>query len=131
MHSGLASSDVPEFALGIVLGHALRRTPDRPRSFVVDSLREASLAGALLLCTFALGSGLASRALGVALADRIAIESGILAPIFALLVWQIARGQGLLQKLLSGSRSPCIAWSGSGTCPQNETAPRLVQGSSV
>ncbi len=34
------------------------------------------------------------------LANRIAIEGGALAPFFALLIWQLASGRGLLQQFL-------------------------------
>jgi peptidoglycan/LPS O-acetylase OafA/YrhL len=93
---------LPEFALGIVVGHALRCTPARPRSTGLDTLCELGLAGALIACVWALGAGLPAKLSGVPLADRIAIESGALAPIFAVTVWQLARGRGLLQRVLSG-----------------------------
>jgi len=92
-----------EFLLGVAVGHALRRTPARTqRSRAADTLRELVLSGALLGCALALGSGLPGHLTGVRLADRIAIEGPLLAPLFALLVWQLARGQGVLCLLLSG-----------------------------
>jgi peptidoglycan/LPS O-acetylase OafA/YrhL len=93
---------LPEFALGIVVGHALRGTPAGPRSTSLDTVCEIGLACALIVCAQALGSGLPGKRSGVPLADRIAIESGALAPIFALTVWQLARGRGLAQRILSG-----------------------------
>ena len=92
---------LPEFALGIALGHALKSTPERPRSVAADTLREAALLAILLAAGLALGLGLPSRLIGLPLADRIVIEGGSLAPIFALWVWQLARGRGLGQRLLS------------------------------
>ena len=92
---------LPEFALGIVVGHALRCTPTRARSTTLDTAREIGLALAVIGCGQVLGSGLPGRLSGVALANRVAIESGVLAPIFALVVWQLARGRGLLQRILS------------------------------
>jgi peptidoglycan/LPS O-acetylase OafA/YrhL len=91
-----------EFLLGVAVGHALRKTAVRPRAVAADTLRELLLAGGLFGCATALGSGLASRLSGVALADRIAIEGPLLGPLFALLVWQLARGDGLLRRALSG-----------------------------
>jgi peptidoglycan/LPS O-acetylase OafA/YrhL len=93
---------LPEFALGIVVGHALRCTPARPRSTALDTMCELGLACALIICAQALGSGLPGKLSGVPLADRIATESGALAPIFALTVWQLARGRGLMQRILAG-----------------------------
>ena len=92
---------LPEFALGIVLGHALRCTPARPRSVALDTVCEIGIGSALIICARALGSGLAGQLFSVPLADRIAIESGVLSPIFAVLVWQLARGRGLMQRMLS------------------------------
>lgn len=92
---------LPEFALGIALGHALRNTPVRDRSVAADSAREVILVSALVASAWALGSGLPSRLTGIALADRVAIEGGALAPLFALLTWQLARGDGLLRRQLS------------------------------
>jgi peptidoglycan/LPS O-acetylase OafA/YrhL len=91
----------PEFAMGIVLGHALRATPPRTRSVAVDTVREALLVLALAGLAWILGAGDAHRDDPDAVPRRILIESGTLAPILALLVWQLARGRGWLQRALS------------------------------
>ncbi len=90
-----------EFAIGIALGHALRATPTRARSVASDTAREFGLLIALLACATGLGAGLGERWTKLELANRMLIESGLLAPLFALLVWQLARGQGLLKQTLS------------------------------
>ena len=92
---------LPEFALGIVVGHSLRRTPPRPRTGAQDTIYELALICVLLACTWALGSGLAARLFGLSLATRIAIEGGALSPLWALWVWQLARGRGLAVRFLS------------------------------
>lgn len=92
---------LPEFALGVVVGHALKRAPRPARSTQADTLRELALVAALFACTWALGSGLPARASHVALATRICIESGTTSILFALFVWQLARGSGLLKQFLS------------------------------
>jgi len=92
---------LPEFVLGIALGHALRQTPAREHSVAADTLREAGLTAVLFAWACVVGSGLPLRITGDASAQRICIESGALAPLFALLVWQLARGRGLLQRLCS------------------------------
>jgi peptidoglycan/LPS O-acetylase OafA/YrhL len=94
---------LPEFALGIAIGHALRRTPARRRSVAADTAREAILLAALIASARALGAGVPARLTGVPLANRVAIEGGALAPLFALWVWQLARGRGLLQRLLAAA----------------------------
>jgi peptidoglycan/LPS O-acetylase OafA/YrhL len=94
---------LPEFALGILVGHALRCAPSRPRSTTVDTVRELGLLSALLGCSWVLGTGPIGEFCGIKLADRIVIESGAMAPLFALIVWQLARGHGLLRQLLSGT----------------------------
>ena len=129
---------LPEFAIGITLGHALRATPPRNRSPSADTARELGLLVLLLAATSALGGGLAGRLSGVALADRIAIEGGGLAPLFALLVWQLARGRGLLGQLLSAGpllalgeacyalyilQEPALVWT---TAALKRLAPRLL-----
>ena len=101
-----------EFAMGVVLGHSLRKTAlgalERGGGWVRDTLRELGLLLALFAAATALGGGLAGRLTGVdPLATRLSVESGILSPLFALLVWQLARGQGLLQRFLS--RAPLLA----------------------
>jgi len=98
-----------EFAMGIVLGHALRVTPQREQTLATLPARvsarntslEAVLIVAIVGATCALGGGLPSRITGVPLATQLFVESGVLAPLFALLIWQLARGQGLLQRFLS------------------------------
>lgn len=95
---------LPEFALGLLLGHALRTTPVAPRSVAGDTARELGLVAALLAAAWALGSGGAGRLFGLPQANRIWIEGGLLAPLFCLWVWQLARGRGLLQRWLSGPR---------------------------
>jgi peptidoglycan/LPS O-acetylase OafA/YrhL len=92
---------LPELILGIVIGHGLRATPVRKRSVANDNLREGLLTAATLAAAWLLGSGLASEFFEVPLADRIFIEGGILSPIFGLWVWQLARSEGLLKRLLS------------------------------
>jgi peptidoglycan/LPS O-acetylase OafA/YrhL len=92
---------LPEFALGVVVGHAMKQTPNRERSVAADTLRELGLVAALFASTWALGSGLPARVSHVALATRICIESGTTAILFGLIVWQLARGAGLLQQFLS------------------------------
>jgi peptidoglycan/LPS O-acetylase OafA/YrhL len=92
---------LPEFAMGIIVGHGLRKAPVRSRSIVVDTLREFGLLCATLLCSWMLGSGLVGKLCGLGIANRIAIESGTMAPIFAVIVWQLARGNGLARRLLS------------------------------
>jgi peptidoglycan/LPS O-acetylase OafA/YrhL len=92
---------LPEFVLGIVIGHGLIATPIRKRSAANDNLREGLLAAATVAAAWLLGSGLASEFFEVPLADRIFIEGGILSPIFGLWVWQLARSEGLLKRLLS------------------------------
>jgi peptidoglycan/LPS O-acetylase OafA/YrhL len=95
---------LPEFALGVVVGHALKQTPQSSspaRSIAMDTLRELGLVAALLACTWALGSGLPARVSRVPLATRICIESGTTAILFAVIVWQLARGAGLLRQFLS------------------------------
>jgi peptidoglycan/LPS O-acetylase OafA/YrhL len=92
---------LPEFVLGIVIGHGLKATPVRERSAANDNLREGLLAAATVSAAWLLGSGLASEFFDVPLADRIFIEGGILSPIFGLWVWQLARSCGLLKRLLS------------------------------
>jgi peptidoglycan/LPS O-acetylase OafA/YrhL len=88
-----------EFALGIVLGHALRNTPSRARSVGADTLREALLLAALAGGAWILGAPATGDASDV-LAHRVLVESGTLAPLFALLVWQLARGRGWVQRAL-------------------------------
>jgi peptidoglycan/LPS O-acetylase OafA/YrhL len=92
---------LPEFALGVVVGHALKQTPNGARSIAADTLREVALVAALFACSWALGSGLPARVSHVPLATRICIESGTTAILFGLIVWQLARGAGLLQQFLS------------------------------
>jgi peptidoglycan/LPS O-acetylase OafA/YrhL len=92
---------LPEFALGIVLGHSLRQTPERARSVPGDTARELALLGVLLAFGWALGTEPTSSRTDSALVRRIVIESGSLAPLFALLVWQLARGRGLAARCLS------------------------------
>ena len=55
----------------------------------------------MLACFTALGAGLSSRLSGIGLADRVVVQSGILGPLFALLIWQLARGDGALRRALS------------------------------
>ncbi len=92
---------LPEFVLGIVVGHALRRTPSGPRSLWKDTAREGALLAALGGAAWAFGSGLGEELTGVAVTRRICIESGATSLLFALLVWQLARGDGLGKRLLS------------------------------
>jgi peptidoglycan/LPS O-acetylase OafA/YrhL len=92
---------LPEFLLGVVVGHALRVTPARARSAALDTRRELGLLAALLACCTALGAGLSSRLSGIGLADRVVIQSGLLGPLFALLIWQLARGDGALRRALA------------------------------
>ena len=98
---------VPEFGIGIILGHALKQTSRRERPVAVDTAREALLVGALFASGWALGAGVVGRATGIALSNRILSESAVLAPLFAAMVWQLARGRGLLQQFLS--RAPLLA----------------------
>lgn len=90
-----------EFALGIVLGHALRNAPPPAETSARDNVAESALLLALLACMTLLGGGVGARLIGIAIGDRIFIESGTLAPLFALLIWQLARGRGWLQRVLS------------------------------
>jgi peptidoglycan/LPS O-acetylase OafA/YrhL len=92
---------LPEFVLGIALGHALRRTPAPTHSPAVDTIYELALGGALLACAWVLGSELPARLLGVPLVTRITVEGGLLSPLCALWVWQLARGRGVAARLLS------------------------------
>jgi peptidoglycan/LPS O-acetylase OafA/YrhL len=93
---------LPEFALGIVVGHALRSTPVRARSVAGDTLRELLLVGALVAFGWASGGDpSAPRSAAGALARRVVVESGVLGPLFALFVWQLARGRGWVQRALS------------------------------
>ena len=97
---------LPEFILGIVIGHHLRATPVRKRSAASDNLRELLLTCATIAAAWLLGSGLAAEFFEMPLANRIFIEGGILSPLFGLWVWQLARGTGVLTKLLS--RKPML-----------------------
>jgi peptidoglycan/LPS O-acetylase OafA/YrhL len=129
---------LPEFALGIVVGHALRATPQHSRVPAVDTLYELTLGCGLLACAFALGSDLPARLFGVPLATRIAVEGGALSPLWALWVWQLARGRGLAARLLSrpalqslGEASyaiyvlqdPVVVWT---TATLKRSAPSLI-----
>jgi peptidoglycan/LPS O-acetylase OafA/YrhL len=91
---------VLEFAIGVALGHALRHTPVRARVYGHDSARELALLGITLLAAGALGAGYGGALSGVALVDRMLVESPVLAPLFALWVWQLARGAGVITLLL-------------------------------
>lgn len=51
--------------------------------------------------SWGLGSGIPGRVTHVALANRVFIESGTTSLLFALIVWQLARGDGLVKRLLS------------------------------
>jgi len=92
---------VCEFALGIVLGHALRKAPPHAATSARDNVAESALLLALLACMTLLGGGLGAQLTGLAIGDRIIIESGTLAPLFAILIWQLARGRGWLQRTLA------------------------------
>ena len=95
---------LPEFALGIVIGHALRLREARGASgstAMRDTRREAFLAVLLLLAALGLGHGIPERLFGVGRANEIAIQSGLLAPLFGLWVWQLSRGRGMVQWLLA------------------------------
>ncbi|HVW27221.1 MAG TPA: acyltransferase [Polyangiaceae bacterium] len=92
---------LPEFALGIVVGHALRRTPNRARSITTDSAVEMSLVAGIVAVTWLFGSGVLERASGGFIVSRLCIESGASSLLFALLVWQLARGAGVVTRLLS------------------------------
>jgi peptidoglycan/LPS O-acetylase OafA/YrhL len=92
---------LPEFLIGVILGHALRQAPACLRSAPHDTVREITLLSMLMGASWLLGSGVVSSICHVTLADRIAIESGTLAPLFALIVWQLARGRGLVQRALA------------------------------
>ncbi|HEX3597659.1 MAG TPA: acyltransferase, partial [Polyangiaceae bacterium] len=92
---------LPEFALGIVVGHALRHTPNRARSVAADTARELLLCAALVAVTWLLGAGVFGRFSNAALANRILVESGTTSLLFALVVWQLARGNGMVQRLLA------------------------------
>jgi peptidoglycan/LPS O-acetylase OafA/YrhL len=92
---------LPEFALGVVVGHALKNTPNGSRSPAMDTLREAALVAGALGAAWVFGSGLPVRLSGVPLADRVCMESGTTALLFALIVWQLARGRGLSPGTLS------------------------------
>jgi len=92
---------LPEFVIGIVLGHALRQTPQRMGTHWQDTIREFGLMGGLIACAFVLGTGRVAKLTGIESANHIAIEGSLLAPLFALIIWQLARGEGWLQHLLS------------------------------
>ncbi|HEX4382193.1 MAG TPA: acyltransferase [Myxococcales bacterium] len=94
---------LPEFLMGIAVGHALSATPARARSPGRDTLREAALCCVTIACAWALGAGAPERIFGVRLATRFFVEGGVLSPLLALWVWQLARGRGLLTQLLSTS----------------------------
>lgn len=92
---------LPEFVLGIVVGHALKSTPNGARSAAKDTVHELALLAALTLVAWSLGSGLSSRLTGEPLADHVFIESSTTSLLFALIVWQLARGDGAVKRLLS------------------------------
>jgi peptidoglycan/LPS O-acetylase OafA/YrhL len=92
---------LPEFLIGIALGHALLATPQRPRSTASDTLREAALVCATVACAWVLGNGVPGKVFDFPLADRVVTEGGALSPLFAVWVWQLARGSGLLARLFS------------------------------
>ena len=92
---------LPEFALGIVVGHALRGTPNRVRSVARDTAVEALLVAVLALVTWLLGSGTVERLSSGLVETRLCVESGVASPLFALFVWQLSRGDGVVKRLLS------------------------------
>jgi peptidoglycan/LPS O-acetylase OafA/YrhL len=94
---------LPEFALGIVVGHALRQAPKHMRSRSVDTAVEGLLLAALGLVTWLFGSGTLERLSNGFIWSRLCIESGVSSLLFALFVWQLSRGNGLLTRLLSTS----------------------------
>jgi peptidoglycan/LPS O-acetylase OafA/YrhL len=94
---------LPEFCLGIVVGHALRSQPIRVRSPVADTVREAVLLGVLTACVWLMSSVPSDASGHMPMIRRVVIETGVLSPIFALIVWQFSRGHGLIQRFLSQS----------------------------
>lgn len=90
-----------EFAMGIILGHALKSTKAHGRSTAADTGRELALTGAILAAATAIGVGAKSGRPDLAFAAHLAAEGPLLAGVFALLVWQLARGRGILVRFLS------------------------------
>lgn len=84
---------VSEFILGILLGHALRRAPAAAPSSIFAATSHECFALAML--------GLAVMLLSRPDAASLWLDSAICAPLFALLVWELARGRGLLARALS------------------------------
>lgn len=92
---------LPEFLIGIALGHALRRAPPSLEPGFRATLVELFLIIFILLGALFLGSGGLGKLTGIPLANRVGNESGIFAPLYALLIWRLARHRGLLQRFFS------------------------------
>jgi peptidoglycan/LPS O-acetylase OafA/YrhL len=92
---------LPEFLIGIALGHALRRAPPSLESGFRATFIELFLISLILLGALFVGGGGLGKLTGIPLADRVGIESGIFAPLYALLIWRLARHRGLVQRFLS------------------------------
>jgi peptidoglycan/LPS O-acetylase OafA/YrhL len=92
---------LPEFALGIVVGHALRQAPNPTRSVPADTAVEGLLLAALGVVTWLFGSGTLERLTNGFVQSRLCIESSASSLLFALFVWQLARGEGVLKQWLS------------------------------
>lgn len=96
---------LPEFLLGIAVGHALRRAEPaagtEPAPGRGAALFELLALIALGAATAALGAGVLGERADKRWLDRLLIESGLLSPVFAVVVWRLARGGGPLAALLS------------------------------
>lgn len=90
-----------EFLFGVVIGHALLRNVNHFRSLVVDSVHECLVLGVIVVVAYQLGGGIIGRSTGLSGGNRLVIESGILAPLFGVLIWTLARGRGLVMRFLS------------------------------
>jgi peptidoglycan/LPS O-acetylase OafA/YrhL len=77
---------LPEFALGIVVGHALRQAPNPVHSAAVDTAVEGLLLAALAFVTWLFGSGTLEHLTNGFVWSRLCIESGVSSLLFGLFV---------------------------------------------